>query len=285
MDGAIHFEAEPERQLIRTGPIELRDKGPNGRPLGTPEDCADDDSPWELHRGELVETPMANNSHSTVIGIVGHLFSTHARDEFSTKVDVHCVLDDAFGESRRAPDVVLIRELKRPEVDGPLRGIPIIAVEVRATQAKKHLEEKVKLYLEHDWPTVWIVHTERHEVEVVELGLAPVVYRPGANVPLVPELDKYGLSFMPVNAFFDNEDASKHIDRWVEAKGHQRGLTQGITQGIATSLLSVLEARGIRMTAAVRKRIEGCNDLNTLQRWLLLAATATNVDAFVKGMD
>jgi hypothetical protein len=157
-----------------------------------------------------------------------------------------------------------------------LRGIPIIAVEVRATQAKKHLEEKVKLYLEHEWPTVWNVHTERREVEVVQLGLAPVVYRPGANVPLVPELDKYGLSHMPVNAFFDKDEASKYIDRWAEARGHMRG--------IATSLLAVLEARDIRLTAAVRKRIDACNDLNTLQRWLLLAATATNLDAFVEGM-
>ncbi|HMY21027.1 MAG TPA: Uma2 family endonuclease [Polyangium sp.] len=276
MDGAIHYEAEPERQLIRTGPIELRDRGPNGRPLGTPADCEDDDSPWELHRGELVETPMSHNAHATVIGIISNLFGTHARDEYSNKVDVHCVLDDAFGESRRAPDVVLIRELKLPDVDGPLRGVPILAVEVRATQAKKYLEEKVKLYLEHDWPTVWIVHTERHEVEIVQHGLAPVVYRPGANVPLVPELDKYGLSSLPVNAFFDKLEASKYIDRWAEAQGHQRG--------IATSLLAVLEARGIRITAAVRKRIDACNDVNALQRWLLLAATATNLDAFVEGM-
>lgn len=280
MDGAIHFEAEPERQLIRTGPIELRDKGPNGRPLGTPADCDDDDSPWELHRGELVETPMAHNIHSIVMAILTGLFLTHARDRYSVLTEIHCVLDDALGESRRVPDVVLAHEVTSPKNEA-LRGIPILAVEVRAAEHKKHLEEKVKLYLEHDWPIVWIVHTERHEVEVVELGLAPVVYRPGANVPLVPELDKYGLSFMPVNAFFDKQEASKYIDRWTEAKGHQRGLTQGI----ATSLLSVLEARGIRITAAVRKRIEGSNDLNTLQRWLLLASTATNVDAFVKGMD
>jgi hypothetical protein len=281
MDGAIH--SEPERDLIRTGPIELRDFGPNGRRLGTPADCEDDDTPWELHRGELVERPVSHDIHSIVIGILTNLFGSHVREGYSVMPDIHCVLDDRHGESRRAPDVVVARTIKNPKGEA-LSAIPVLAVEVRATQGKKHLEEKVKLYLEHDWPTVWNVHTERREVEVVRPGLASVTYRPGASVPLPVELDKYGLSLMPVTAFFDKNEASKYIDQWTEAKGHQRGYTDGRTRERANSLLDVLLVRGIDVPRDVRERISSCADLDILQRWFTLALTATNVDTFVKGM-
>ena len=289
MDGAIH--SEPERELVRTGPIELRDFGPNGRRLGTPTDCEDDDTPWELHRGELVERPVSHDIHSIVMGILTNLFGNHVREGYSVLVDIHCVLDDAHGESRRAPDVVIAHEIKNPKGEA-LRGIPVLAVEIRATQGKKHLEEKVKLYLEHDWPTVWNVHTERREVEVVRPGLASVTYRPSASVPLPVELDKYGLSSMPVTAFFDKNEASKYIDQWVRADGYNdgrtdgiaQGVAQGIAQGVAKSLLAGLLVRGLDVPQDVRERISSCTDLDILQRWFTLALTAANVDAFVNGM-
>lgn len=274
MDGAIHSEFD--RPLVRTGPIELRDLGPNGRPLGTPADCEDDDSLWELHRGELVKIPMAHDIHSIVMAIVGSLFLTHVRDRYSVLTDVHCVLDDARGESRRAPDVVIAHQVTNPRNE-PLRGVPVLAVEVRAAQSKKLLEEKVKLYIEHDWPTVWIVHTERHEVEVIEQGLAPVVYRPGAHVPLLPELDKYGLPSVPVTAFFDKHEASKYIDQWVAR--HAR------CSELARALREVLLARRLDVPHNVRTRIASSLDLEALQRWFSLALTATTVDDFIRGMD
>ena len=287
MDGAIHSEPERERELIRTGPIELRDFGPNGRRLGTPADCEDDDTPWELHRGELVEKPVAHDIHSIVIGILTNLFGSHLRDGYSVMPDIHCVLDDALGKSRRVPDVVIARTIKNPKNEA-LHGIPVLAVEVRATESKKHLEEKVKLYLEHDWPTVWNVHTERHEVEVVQQDLASVTYRPGASVPLPKELDKYGLSSMPVTAFFDDVEASKYIDQWVRANGYADGRNDGYSDGRtrerANSLLDVLLARRLDIPRNTRERILSCTDLDALQRWFTLALTTTNVDEFVKAM-
>jgi hypothetical protein len=277
MDGAMH--TDPERPLRRTGPIELRDSGPTGRKLGTPEDCEDEDTPWELHRGELVERPVSHDIHSIVMAILSALFSNHVHDGYTVMSDIHCVLDDEYGESRRAPDVAIMHKLINPKNEA-YRGIPVLAVEVRAAQSKRYIEEKVKLYLEHDWPEVWIVHTERHEVEVLRRGVASVVYRPGAQVPLLPELDKYGLSSMPVTAFFDTEEASKYIDQWVAAKGHANGRAQER----ARALLDVLLARGLDAPADVRARISSCTELDLLQRWFTLALTAANVDEFVKGM-
>ena len=117
-----------------------------------------------------------------------------------------------------------------------------------------------------------------------------------ASVPLPKELDKYGLSLMPVTAFFDVDEASKYIDQWVRADGYTDGrtdgytdgradgITQGITQGLAKALLSGLMVRGLDIPRNTRERISSCTDHDTLQRWFTLALTETNIDEFVKGM-
>jgi hypothetical protein len=105
-------------------------------------------------------------------------------------------------------------------------------VEVRGTQSKRYLEEKVKLFLEHDWPVVWIAHAERREVEVLHRGLASVTYRLGARVPLLSDLDKHGLREVPVAAFFDDAEASRVIDGWVRARGRAEGRAEGLRAGI-----------------------------------------------------
>ncbi|HVK64531.1 MAG TPA: Uma2 family endonuclease, partial [Polyangium sp.] len=155
-----------------------------------------------------------------------------------------------------------------------------LAVEIRGTQSKKYLEEKVKLYLEHDWPEVWIVHAERHEVEVLRRGVASVVYRPGAEVPMIPALDKYGLTTLPVTAFFDQREVSRYTDEWVEKRGEARGQTRARVEAV----LEFLEARGFELPVKTRDRITACTDVATLKRWLVLAATATSASAFANAI-
>jgi hypothetical protein len=92
--------------------------------------------------------------HGIVMNLLGALFRIHARPGLTVMEDVYCDLSDATEESLRAPDVVLVGGLSKPK-DDFYRGTPILAVEVRATQSKRNLEEKVKLYLEHDWPWIW----------------------------------------------------------------------------------------------------------------------------------
>src|SRR6185503_3745282 len=147
------MEALPMRPPRDTGPLELRDFGPMGRRLGTPDDCYDG-SPWELHRGELVEQMGSKDIHGITMAILAALFHTHAREGLTVMTDVYCDLTDASGTSLRAPDVVIVRDLSTPRNEA-YHGTPVIAVEVRGTQSKRYLEEKVNLYLEHDWPVVW----------------------------------------------------------------------------------------------------------------------------------
>lgn len=262
------FAARPPRD---TGPVELRDFGPTGRRLGTAADCYDD-SPWELHRGELWEGMGCRDLQGIVIALLAAMFRTHARPGITVMTDVYCDLIDATAPSVRAPDVTLVGDLSTPK-DAIYAGTPLLAVEIRATQSKKYLEEKVKLYLEHEWPCTWIVHAERQEIEVVRPGRASVVYtRAGAPVPLAPELDRHGLSAVPVAAFFDETEARRFNDGWVAS--HVASL----------AVLTVLDARGLRVDDRTRARVLSSSDTATLHRWLILATTAATADAFAAGL-
>lgn len=253
-----------------TGPIDLRDRGPNGRPLGTAADCYDG-SPWELHRGELVRQVSSNEIHSILMFLLGALFRTHVRDGYNVLGDVYCELIDEGGLSLRAPDVVIAKAVKRLK-DGPLQGVPVLAIEIRATQSKKQLDEKVKLYIEHDWPLIWLFHAERQEVEVVTPGAASVVYPRGTEVPLVPELDKYDLQRIPVAALYDEQKFHGLNDGWVRSYERRK------------AIIEILGARRIAIPSEIAQQIASERNLGKLERWLILAATAVSADAFEQGM-
>jgi hypothetical protein len=253
-----------------TGPIEGRDFGPTGRRLGTALDCYDG-SPWELHRGELWEQMGSKDIHGIVMAVLAKLLGTHARRGVTVMTDVYCDLSDASdpgAASIRAPDVVLVGDLAKPK-DAIYTGTPILAVEVRGTQSKRYLEEKVKLYLEHDWPCTWIVHAERQEVEVLRPGAASVTYRRGTSVPLVPELDKHGLAALPVAALFDEAEGIRFNDGWVAARERAKEA--------ARAVLTVLRVRGIAVPDAARERILAEKDPARLERWHERAIPAASV--------
>ena len=62
------------------------------------------------------------------------------------------------------------------------------------------------------------------------------------------------------------------------AEGKARGLAEGLAEGKVESLLTVLEARGLRPSVEQRARIEACSDVELLDQWTLEAVTALSVD-------
>ena len=71
------------------------------------------------------------------------------------------------------------------------------------------------------------------------------------------------------------------IEEQLHAEGHAKGLVQGKAEGKAEALLVILRARGLHVPADVRTRIETCGDAETLDRWLVRAATVSDpVDVF-----
>lgn len=59
-------------------------------------------------------------------------------------------------------------------------------------------------------------------------------------------------------------------------EGESRGMATGMAKGKAESLLTLLEVRGVAVSKALRSKILTCTDLETLERWLRNAATASS---------
>jgi hypothetical protein len=67
-------------------------------------------------------------------------------------------------------------------------------------------------------------------------------------------------------------------------EGLQEGLQQGLQKGEKEALLEVLAARGVKVDAAARQRIQECTQLAQLKRWLRRAVTVQSVqELFARG--
>ena len=62
----------------------------------------------------------------------------------------------------------------------------------------------------------------------------------------------------------------------------QETYRQGASDGQADSVLTVLGAKGIAVSDAIRAQIRACTDPGTLQRWLVRAVTATRAEDVIE---
>ncbi|MGH1348729.1 MAG: Rpn family recombination-promoting nuclease/putative transposase [Nannocystales bacterium] len=79
------------------------------------------------------------------------------------------------------------------------------------------------------------------------------------------------------------ESITMTIAEQLLAEGKVQGVVQGELRRAVASVLTVLEARDLSVTAAIRVQIENCQDLEVLQNWLMRAATAASVDDVFEG--
>ena len=59
-------------------------------------------------------------------------------------------------------------------------------------------------------------------------------------------------------------------------KGIREGIREGKSAGKAESVLTLLEARGVRVSKTLREKILTCNDPATLDRWFKNAVSAAS---------
>lgn len=72
---------------------------------------------------------------------------------------------------------------------------------------------------------------------------------------------------------YQSEFARKYMSR-----GRAEGRAEGELEAKADAVLTVLEARGLAVTPAVRERIAATTELPVLQHWLVRAATVASTD-------
>lgn len=71
------------------------------------------------------------------------------------------------------------------------------------------------------------------------------------------------------------EAVTMTIAEQLHAEGRAVGKAEGRAVGQADSVLVLLRARGLLVTPGVQRRIESCTEAETLERWLVRAATAS----------
>jgi putative restriction endonuclease len=88
---------------------------------------------------------------------------------------------------------------------------------------------------------------------------------------------------LPVAALLDAALADDAVAEALNAKDNRvirrlkaEGKAEGRAEALAESILKVLAARGIAVSAAERERILDCHDLDRLDRWLLRATQASS---------
>ena len=103
--------------------------------------------------------------------------------------------------------------------------------------------------------------------------MLPIMLRYRLAVPADPgEQTKEDREFL-----MSTQDALGLWEQQVLQRGIQKGIEQGRLAGARAALRRVLVRRGLELGPGDDARIEGCRDVETLERWLDQALTATSI--------
>jgi hypothetical protein len=183
---------------------------------------------------------------------------------------------------------------------------PPLALEYAAQgQDEADLQLKIKQLLEAGTRLVWVVRlVGPRRVEVYEKGRPVRTKLPGerleapgvlASQPLVEALYEPEAAFeqtlqnlLARKGYAGLEAVRAEGEARGQAEGEARGKAEGLREGEAkglregeargkrAALQTVLATRGLALDDALRARIEACNDLTRLDRWLARALTAAS---------
>jgi Uma2 family endonuclease len=171
----------------------------------------------------------------------------------------------------RAPDVAIGNVPNKP---GWVAGAPELAIEYADVgQDEDKLEAKIADLLAAGTKYLWVVRlTGPRRVEVHEPRKKMRTVLPGKM------LSAPGVLANPVRveALYDRDQAERAtLTNLLQRQGYadlEAVLAAGHREGLAAAVLTVLDARGIRITKAVRERVEQSTDAEQLQRWVWRAA-------------
>ncbi len=190
-----------------------------------------------------------------------------------------------------------------PREPGWVKGVPPLAVEYADTgQDEADLKVKIRELLDAGTDYLWVVRlTWPRRVEVHASGQEMRTFRPGEELR-APGILK---NPVPVEALYDWEVGQKVTLRNLlqrhgyesleavrsesqavgraegeaagRAKGEAAGRAEGEVEALRGSILEVLAARNLAVSADVRAAIVACRDAPVLRTWLRQAATTTSV--------
>jgi Putative restriction endonuclease len=178
----------------------------------------------------------------------------------------------------RAPDVAVGNV---PDVPGWVPGAPELAIEYADVgQDEQKLSDKIADLLDAGTRYLWVVRLSGlRRVEVHEPGKKVRTVLPGEMLTAPGVLQNP----VRVEALYDRGESERAtLTNLLQRRGYEdldAVLARGEAQGRATSVIVVLEARGIHVTEAARERIMGCADVAQLEQWVRRAVVIGELGA------
>ncbi|MEJ7733288.1 MAG: Uma2 family endonuclease [Polyangiaceae bacterium] len=240
--------------------------------------------PYELRDGHALFVPPSGQAHGKANLVGGAVLETDPKVE-SAGVDVGF---SPRPKDLRAPDVSVGNV---ESMSGWAKRAPALAVEYADRgQDEEKLAEKIADLLAEGTRFVWVVRlVGKRRVEVHEPGKPVTTVGPGEVLQAPGVLQ----NTVPVEALYDRDAAheatlanllQRRGYRDLEAvrsegreEGREAGREAGRVEALRDAVRSLLTTRGMALDAAGLARIEACDDVERLKRWLVRAGTESDV--------
>jgi hypothetical protein len=230
---------------------------------------------YEVWHGELVYVSPAHAPHGKLHSKVLALLEAHVRAEFDVACDM---LTRTSQDSDIAPDVSVFPAGADPETGG--RQLEELVFEIvgssTLTRTGKHAAELMRRGVRRvfaiEIKRARLLEWSKRSRRWIELDSRGRIHDPALEKsPPIAKLIRAGKVDDTVARALIAK-GNPVIER-VRARDRAKGEQQGFARGLRELILDVLQARGVRLRPAERKRILGEQDLEQLQRWRRRVAT------------
>ena len=235
----------------------------------------------EIIGGRRVVAFPAEAPHAIQHGRLEYVLQAHVVPGYATAVDLLTRFDQ---KSDFASDACVRREGVDPQTGR--RHLEALAFEVVSEQREQKVSEKVPRMHRRGVRRIFALFLKSRQVcewsaegqgSWRPLDLASAIEDPclAKSLAVAALLDAAAADGAVVQALAAKDNREL---RRMNAAARSEGRAEGRVEELATSILSVLEARGIAVSPEQRQEILRCADLDRLRRWLRQAALAATAD-------
>ena len=228
------------------------------------------ESGYEMDDGKLVLVPPAQEPHGDRHSKLAALLEAHAAADFNVAVDM---LIRISHDTDRAPDASVYPRARDPQTGR--RQLEQLAFEIASTESLGHAGKKAAELAGRGVRRVFAIDIERERAFEWsrELGTWSIldsnssIADPALAVPL------------PIRALLQTAKADDAVARALLAKHNpvlEAALRESRIEGIATTLLAVLDSRGLPLQLHERGQLLRERDPARLARWSARAASCTS---------
>lgn len=246
----------------------------------------------EMLHGRRLRALPAKPSHACLHSRLAYVLEAHLADAYFGALDL---LTRTSFDSDFASDASICPADPDPMTGG--RQLEELAFEICSRQGLKIPTEKARELIRRGVRRVFCLVVPATEVWNTNTGRSRRNQR-SRLLEWAPEADGWSpvseesmiedpcfVRPLPVRALFDASEAHEAVADALRMRGcrafreeYEAGRAEGKAEGMVASLLVVLEARGVAVTAEQKEHIGAMSDRETLDRWLRRAITAASLD-------